>query len=123
MGDRERAGLLHTLLSPRRGQLLVVASGTSCEGAVDRYLGALEATLGDDPAADASFAAALALEEVVGGTALAARTRVAHARALLHRHRPDHAAARRLLDEAGATATRLGMAGVVADVEALRGEP
>jgi hypothetical protein len=121
VGDRERAAQLHPLLTPRRGQLLVVASGTSCEGAVDRYLGALEATLGDDRAADASFAAALALEEAAGGTALAVRTRAAHARALLRRPHPDRATARRLLDEAERTATRLGMAGVVAEVEALRG--
>jgi transcriptional regulator with XRE-family HTH domain len=122
-GDRARAALLHPLLTPRRGQLVVVASGTSCEGAVDRYLGALEATLGDDRAADASFAAALALEETVGGTALAARTRVAHAQALLDRRHPDRAAARRLLDDADRDATRLGMAGVVSEVEALRGRP
>jgi transcriptional regulator with XRE-family HTH domain len=122
-GDRERAAQLHPLLALRRGQLLVVASGTSCEGAVDRYLGALEATLGDHRAAEASFTAALALEEAAGGTALVPRTRVAHARALLDRPLPDPAAARRLLDEAERVATRLGMAGVVADVEALRVEP
>ena len=121
VGDRERAAQLHPLLALRRGQLLVVASGTSCEGAVDRYLGALEATLGEDRVADASFAAALALEESVGGTSLVVRTRVAQARALLHRPRPDRPAARKLLDEAERTAARLGMAGVVAEVEALRG--
>jgi transcriptional regulator with XRE-family HTH domain len=120
VGDRARATLLHPLLAPRRGQLIVVASGTSCEGAVDRYLGALEATLGDDAAADTSFAAALALEEAAGGTALTPRTRVAHAQALLARARPDRAAARRLLDDAERDATRLGMAGVAAEVETLR---
>jgi hypothetical protein len=88
---------------------------------VDRYLGALEAILGDHPAADASFAAALVLEEATGGTALMARTWAAQARALLHRPRPDRADARRVLDEAERIATRLGMAGVVAEVEALRG--
>jgi hypothetical protein len=121
LDDRAQAALLHPLLAPRRGQLLVVASGTSCEGAVDRYLGALEATLGDDRAADASFAAGLALEQAAGGTALAVRTRAAHARALLRRADPDRRAAARLLDDAERDATRLGMAGVVGEVEALRG--
>ena len=120
LDDRERAAWLRPCLAPRRGTLLVVASGTSCEGAVDRYLGALAATLGEHEAAEGHFAAALALEESVGASALAVRTRVAHARALLRRPQEAGDRAAALLDAAEDTASRLGMAGAVAEARSLR---
>jgi hypothetical protein len=120
LDDRERAADLRPLLAPRRGQLLVVASGTSCEGAVDRYLGALAATTGDAEAAEEHFTAALALEQSVGGHALAVRTRLAHARALRRGPREAGARAAAHLDAAATTAAELGMAGAVAEARALR---
>ncbi|MCI3949896.1 MAG: transcriptional regulator [Acidimicrobiales bacterium] len=118
--DRERAADLEPLLAPRRGQLLVVASGTSCEGAVDRQLGALAAPLGNHEAAEVHFTAALALELSVGGHALAVRTRLAHARALLRGPGRAGARAAALLDAARTAAAELGMAGAVAEADALR---
>ncbi len=120
LDDRERAAWLLPCLAPRRGTLLVVASGTSCEGAVDRYLGALAATLGEHEAAEGHFADALTLEESVGASALAVRTRVAHARALLRRPQEAGDRAAALLDAAEDTASRLGMAGAVAEARSLR---
>jgi len=117
LGDRSRAPALRALLAPRRGQLVVVASGTSCEGAVDRYLGSLAAIEEDLDGAEAHFAAALALEEAAGGPALAVRTRIAHGRAV----RPsDPARATALLDAAEAAATELGLAGALAEVAGAR---
>jgi hypothetical protein len=66
LGDASGAGQLADLLEPFTGTLLVIASGTSCEGAVDRYLahGALGA--GDRQTAQRLSRAAAALERRVG---------------------------------------------------------
>jgi hypothetical protein len=117
--DAERAALLRALLDRRRGQLLVVASGTSCEGAVDRYLGALAGTGGDAAAAEDHFAAAVALEEAAGGPALAVRTRIAHAR-VLRGPGGDRRRAEALLDAAESSAADLGLAGALAEASAVR---
>jgi hypothetical protein len=68
--------VVEPLLAPYAGRLAVVASGTSCEGAVDRYLGLLAAIRGDHATAIARFTAALALEDGAGAPALAMRTRL-----------------------------------------------
>jgi hypothetical protein len=79
--------------------------------------------LGGDRAADAHFAAALALEEAAGGPALAVRIRLAAARALLRRSPPERRRAGELLDVAEAAATRMGLGGAVAEAAALRAGP
>jgi hypothetical protein len=76
LDDAGAAAAIEPLLVPYTGRLAVVASGTSCEGAVDRYLGLIAATRGDPAGAAARFAAALALEEAAGAPALAMRTRL-----------------------------------------------
>jgi len=75
LGETTAAAALRAQLLPFSGQLLVVAWVVSCLGAADRYIGMLDAVLGDRDAAAARFDAALALEERAGATALAARTR------------------------------------------------
>jgi hypothetical protein len=87
---------------------------------VDRYLGALAATVGDGEAADAHFAAAVALEESAGGPALAVRTRLAHARAVAQDPAGDRRRAEALLDAAEASATDLGLPGALAEAQAVR---
>jgi tetratricopeptide (TPR) repeat protein len=70
------AAVIEPLLEPYAGRLAVVASGTSCEGAVDRYRGLLAATRRDTAVAVERFEAALALEERVDAPASAACTRL-----------------------------------------------
>ncbi|MDQ1521158.1 MAG: hypothetical protein QOI55_2231, partial [Actinomycetota bacterium] len=78
------ATVLEPLLAPYAGQLVVIASGTSCEGAVDRYRALIAATCGDDDTAARRFEAALALEDGAGAPALTVRTKIDFA-ALLRR--------------------------------------
>ncbi len=73
-GDVRLARSLEPLLLPYSGSLVVVASGTSCEGAVDRYLALLHVALGDRERARSDLERAIALERRADGTALAARS-------------------------------------------------
>jgi hypothetical protein len=121
LGDTEHVDELTTALAPYTGQLIVSSWGTACLGAADRYLGMLAATGGRLAEAEPLFEAGLTLEQSVGSAPLAARTRVAYARALVRLG--DAAAVRRaapLLDAAGHTAQRLGMAGLTREIESLR---
>ena len=73
-GDVRLARSLEPLLLPYSGSLVVVASGTSCEGAVDRYLALLHVALGDRERARSDLERAIALERRADGTTLAARS-------------------------------------------------
>jgi transcriptional regulator with XRE-family HTH domain len=73
---------LDALLEPFAGQLVVVASGTSCEGAVDRYLGMIAAARGDHDRAEDHFDRALELETLARAPALVSRTERERRRAL-----------------------------------------
>jgi tetratricopeptide (TPR) repeat protein len=124
LGATQHVEELTAALAPYSGQLLVVSWGVACMGAADRYLAMLAATAGRLEEAERSFEAALALEQSVSSAPLAARTRVAHARALLRLGaKGDAGRAARLLDTAASTAQRLGMAGLMRDIEALRLDP
>jgi hypothetical protein len=71
--------------------------------------------------AERLFEIALALEQSVGSTPLAGRTRVAQARALLRSGDADDVRrATQLLDAAAQTAERLGMAGLMHEIDTLR---
>jgi hypothetical protein len=121
LGDTEHVDELTTALAPYTGQLIVSGWGTACLGAGDRYLAMLAATGGRLAKAEPLFEAALALEQSVGSAPLAARTRVAYARALVKSG--DAAAVRRaapLLDAAAHTTQQLGMAGLMREVVTLR---
>jgi DNA-binding SARP family transcriptional activator len=121
LDDTRHVDELTTALVPYTGQLIVVTWGVACLGAADRYVAMLDAVGGRLAQAERRFEAALDLEESVGSAPLAARTRVSHARALLGAG--DASAVRRamqLLDGAAHTARRLGMAGLMRDVAALR---
>jgi hypothetical protein len=110
LADAHAARVVQPLLHPYAGRFAVVASGASCEGAIDRYLALLAATAGDDDTALAYFQTATALEERAGAAALLVRTKLDHAALLKRSHRRAGAAdARRLEAEAEADCTRLGL--------------
>lgn len=110
VGDDCHVAVLERLLRPFAGQLVVVASGIYCSGAIDRFLGMLAARLGRHDHTDARFAAALALESRVGAIPHLARTRYWWARALLDdRDRYKREKAAQLLTATAATADALSM--------------
>jgi DNA-binding SARP family transcriptional activator len=123
LGDTGAVTELTTALAPYTGQLIVVGTGFGCLGAADRYLGMLAAVGGQHGEGEAErlFETALALEQSVGSTPLASRTRVAQARALLRSGDADDVRrATQLLDAAAQTAERLGMAGLMHEIDTLR---
>ena len=75
LGTTDQLGALRAALEPYSGELVVVATGTHCTGAVDRYLGMAAAMLGDRAWAAAWLDAALALETRIGAPPLVERTR------------------------------------------------
>ena len=110
LDDPERAKTLLPEARPWASQMLVVVGGTSIEGASDRAIGHLLATLGLYDEADEAYAAAAAMERAAGFTPLLARSEYWHARALLDRGEPgDTVRATRLLDEVLAITSELGM--------------
>ncbi|MCA1671414.1 MAG: helix-turn-helix transcriptional regulator, partial [Actinobacteria bacterium] len=118
--DADRAETVAELLGPYSGQLVVVANGSYCPGAVDRYLGMALATAGRLEEAELCFLSALEMEGRMGALPLLARTRYWHARLLLKRGDPDdRERAAEHLRTALATATELGMPALAAQVEAL----
>jgi hypothetical protein len=123
LGDTEAVPELITALAPYTKQLIVVGTGSGCLGAADRYLGMLAAAGGQLGEAERLFEAALALEQSVGSAPLASRTRVAHARALLrYGDAGDVRPATELLKSAAEIANRLGMGGLVHEIDTLRQE-
>ena len=124
LDDTAAAAELLPLLVPYSGQLQVTAWGVHCLGAMDRFIAMSEALLGRSDEAEAHFAAALALEESVGGAALLTRTRLWWARALMARDGPgDRARAIALADEAARSATALGQVSVAAAASEMVGRP
>ena len=75
LGVRDHLDALTAALEPYASELIVVATGTQCVGAVDRYLGMAAATLGDHERARAWYDSALALETRIDAPPLVARTR------------------------------------------------
>jgi hypothetical protein len=110
LGDSSSAAALLPRVQAWAGQLLLVSVGTSIEGASDRSIGHLLATLGRLDEADHAYTAAARLEHAAGFSPLEARTKYWHGRALLDRDAPgDRRQARALLDEVLDTTHRLDM--------------
>ena len=107
LGDRDAAAALYELLEPWADQVAsVMIAVFPC---VLHPLGQLASMLGHDDAADAHFAAAAEVHERLRAPIFLARTRLEWGRALLARDAPgDGARARALLEEAAASARRLG---------------
>jgi tetratricopeptide (TPR) repeat protein len=110
LGDTDVAARLLPHALPWTGQILVVTVGTSIEGAADRSIGHLLATLGHLDDADVAYTSAARLERSAGFAPLVARTEYWHARALIDRDGPgDDERAGVLLDDVTASTNRLGM--------------
>ena len=124
LGDREVAELVRSELAPYSGTTVVVGYAIACYGAADRYLGMLDATLGDWAAAEAHFEAAMQLNRGMEAPTWLAHTAYEYARML--RARGDAGDAERanvLLREAETLAERSGMAALVQRIRALAPAP
>jgi DNA-binding CsgD family transcriptional regulator len=120
VGDAELAALVYPELAPLRGGTVVIGHGVACYGAVDRYLGLLAATLGEQDRAVEHFEQALASNRAMGATTWVAHTLYAYGRTLRTRGRDDddeQAAA--MLSEAATLAERIGMPMLLARARAL----
>jgi hypothetical protein len=120
--DADGADELLGLLAPYADRFAVVTVGFGNLGSVAHYLGQLAGVLGDWKEADNQFRAAIDAHRRLGAPPLVARTQLEYARVLLRRgggpqprnRAPD------LLSAAAVTATRLGMAPILREIDALR---
>lgn len=104
---RPSAAVLFELLAPYPDQ--VAYTGTSCEGHLSHYLGALAVVLGEHDRAGSYFETAAAWAEMARAPFMACRTQLRWAELLLVRGRPgDRDRARRLIDEAARAASAHG---------------
>jgi len=114
LGDASRAGVLLDLFTPHSGHLAVIGWGDVCAGAVDRFLGQLEAVRGNWHEAVGRYRAALGLESrACPDGPLVVRTRACLAEVLARRNGPgDGNEARQLRALVTAQAGGLGMEAV-----------
>jgi hypothetical protein len=118
LGDARRAALVYERLRRYDGRAVVVHPFTAlCLGAVGRHLGLLAATMGDAAGAERHFSDALALDTRMGAWPQLAHTQ--HDLARLLRARGDAERAASLAEQARRTAETLGMARLLAALDAL----
>ncbi|MGD2077038.1 MAG: hypothetical protein PVH18_01545, partial [Chloroflexota bacterium] len=118
LGDRERAAILYELLRPYDGRNIVIGFYSGSLGATARYLALLALTMSDWQTAERHFEDALAMNERMGGWPWLAHTQYEYGRMLLAcGGSQDRDRAQTLLSAALETATDLGMAGLIADIE------
>ncbi len=121
LGDRARAAELEPHLRPYDGTVLAPYGGHMIDQSAATALGQVEMVIGRFDEAVEHFRAGLEIEQRMGWDALAARTRVWWARALLMRGgADDRTSADRLLVEAESTGRRLGVGLVCNDVAWIR---
>ncbi len=123
LDDPGAAEEVHPLLLPYVDQTIVmsVPHPVTCFGSASLYVAMLEATLSRWEEAEDHFASAILVHTQVGARALLARTQLEHAHMLGRRGRTaDRGRALDLLNRAAATATALGMHGVLGEIERLR---
>jgi DNA-binding CsgD family transcriptional regulator len=119
VGDAETAALVYPELEPFRGETVMIGHLVACQGAADRYLGMLAATLGEWERAAGHFEAALALNREMGADTWLAHTYYEYGRTLLARP-GDRSTAGALLVEAASLAERIGLASLLTRIRALR---
>jgi hypothetical protein len=113
LGALDAARELRAALAPYSGRVAVLAHGIAAMGAVDGPLGRLETMQHQWTAAERHLVAAMELNRRIGAAPALARTQLGYAELLLRRGAPgDGDRAAGLLDEASATAGRIGMAGL-----------
>jgi class 3 adenylate cyclase len=119
LGDRASADRLSTLLAPYADR--IAGNGVIWLGSVAHYLGLLATTLERFDEAERHFAASDAAHDRLQAPGWRARTRLARARLLLTRGRPEDVdEARRLQGEVLVAARELGLAGLERRAAALR---
>jgi tetratricopeptide (TPR) repeat protein len=119
-GERDAAAILCDRLEPYADTLCVVSLNLSELGPVSRAVGVVATMTGDLERAEAHFRRALEVSERIGAPPHVARTSVDYARMLLERGSPaDVEHADELLTGAATIASELGMAGLLADIDAL----
>jgi tetratricopeptide (TPR) repeat protein len=112
LGDASAAAVLSRQLLPFEGGHAIGHTEGSV-GAVDRYLGMLAATLGEDTDAVRHFEAGIAVNEKLGAVPFAAHTQADLAALLRRRDAPGDAERAAALERAALeTARRLGMVGL-----------
>jgi tetratricopeptide (TPR) repeat protein len=118
--ERTVAAELYERLQAVAHTLCVVSLTLSEMGPVGRALGVLATLAGHPVEAERWFEDALAVSRRIGAPGHVARTSVDYARMLLERGTGDDVArARALLDDAAATAEKLGLTGLLADIGCL----
>lgn len=114
LGDRERAAVLYGLLRPYEGRNIALGIGHVYLGPVSRYMGSLAATMERWADAERHFIDAMDMARKMSSLPQVAHTELAYAQMLSARaEQGDRDQARHLLEDAGATATGLGMRSVV----------
>ncbi len=121
LGEAEHAALVYRELAPLSGTTILFPPVAVCYGAADRYLGMLATTMRAWKPAAHHFGVALELNERMGTPVWLAHTQYQYARMLLDRDGPgDEQHARKLLAQARATATGIGMATLVGRIDELQ---
>jgi DNA-binding SARP family transcriptional activator len=119
LGDRARAEKLISMLAPYRDRY--VDMGSSWLGSVAHYLGLAHACVGDTDIAAACFEDAIVAEELLGGGAWIARTKLAYADALRERGVDDDLRrAAELTEQALDAAHSLSLGGILRQAGAKR---
>jgi class 3 adenylate cyclase/tetratricopeptide (TPR) repeat protein len=108
-GAAQHAERLRPLLTPHQGHLVLGGPAIACFGAADRFLGMVDATVGDADAAVAHYEAAADLETSLGARPALARTRYWWGRLLLGQGGAGQREGRALLADVAETAETLGM--------------
>jgi tetratricopeptide (TPR) repeat protein len=122
--DHRRAIPLYRLLLPFAGRNIVIGSAAAVYGPVSRHLGLLAATMSRWEEAARHFEDALALSARMGARPFTAYAQHEYGVMLLARGlAEDRERANRLLDQAAAEASDLGMQKILDDIAALRGNP
>lgn len=117
IGAADVADFLDEELAPWTGQMVVVATGTHCPGAVDRFRAMISALRGEWDEAAARFDAALSIETRMRTGPNLARTHLWYARMLKKRGSLAEAVAH--ARTSAELAKRFGMTGVLTDARAL----
>ncbi|MGI8727804.1 MAG: ATP-binding protein [Solirubrobacterales bacterium] len=109
LGDQTTAALVYPALEPHAGTNVMIGHLVAYQGAADRYLGMLAATLGAWQRAEEHFERAMELNRRMGASTWLAHTAYEYARLLLRRPEDDGGQAAELLGQATRLAQRIGM--------------
>ncbi len=118
VGDDALATEVYTELLPSAGSIVTVGHGVACYGSADRYLGVVAATAGEREIARGHLEVALEVDRAMGAWTWLAHSQYALGKLLVEAGGNDRARGRRLLQEAGSLAERIGMPTLLGRVRA-----